>query len=117
MRETAVTALRHTPVLTVFCRVFRYIAHFIGAVEKGILVLVDVSFPSVFQFIEHTFRRFYPVANLYHSVTVSWVYIITIREESTLSRTVGLAIAQSEWKCMSGMDAVSTISPPFSRRR
>ena len=34
------------------------------------------------------------------------VYIITIREESTLSRTVGLAIAQSEWKCMSGMDAV-----------
>jgi len=44
----------------VFCCVFGYIAHFIGAVEKSILVLVDVSFPSVFQFIEHTFRRFYP---------------------------------------------------------
>ena len=34
---------RHTPPLMVFCRVFGYIAHFIGAVEKGILVLVDVS--------------------------------------------------------------------------
>ena len=117
MRETAVTALRYTPALMVFCRVFRYIAHFIGAVEKGILVLVDVSFPSVFQFIEYTFRRFYPFANFYHSVIVSWVYIITIREDSTLSRTVGLAIAQSEWKRMSGMDAVSTISPSFSKWR
>lgn len=116
MRETAVTVLRHTPPLTVFRRVFGYIAYFIGTVEKSILVLVDVSFPSIFQFIEHTFRCFYPFACLYHSIIVSWVYIITIRAESTLSRTVGLAIAQSEWKCMSGMDAVSTISPSFSRQ-
>ena len=38
MRETAVTALRHTPPLMVFCRVFGYIAHFIGAVEKGTII-------------------------------------------------------------------------------
>ena len=40
MRETAVTALRHTPVLTVFCRVFRYIAHFTGGGIDGVLDLI-----------------------------------------------------------------------------